>query len=110
MNELVVLYTTWPDAETAETLGRLAVESRLAGCVNVLPPIRSIYRWEGIVNCESETPMLLKTTAGAVERLKDLILKYHPYDTPCILAFRTDPLGCHSGYAEWLGAETAPSP
>jgi len=105
MDEVAILYTTWPDAETAEALGRLAVERRLAACANILAPMRSIYRWDGKIHCEAETPMLLKTTAGAVERLKELILKYHPYDTPCILSLETDSAGCNPRYVQWLGSE-----
>ena len=105
MDELVVLYTTWPDAETAEAFGRRAVEERLAACANVLAPMRSIYRWEGRIHCEIETPMLLKTTSGAVERLGDLILRYHPYETPCVVALATDPLNCNPKYASWARAE-----
>jgi periplasmic divalent cation tolerance protein len=105
MDEVTILYTTWPDAETAEALGRLAVEGRLAACANVLAPMRSIYRWDGEIHCDCETPMLLKTTPGAVERLRELILRYHPHDTPCVLALRTDPAGCNPGYVQWLESE-----
>ena len=107
MDELVVLYTTWPDAETAEAFGRRAVEERLAACANVLAPMRSIYRWEGQIQCEIETPMLLKTTSGAVERLGDLILRYHPHTTPCVLALPTDPLNCNPKYVAWARSEIA---
>ena len=105
MDDLIVLYTTWPDAETAEAFGRLAVEQRLAACANVLVPIRSIYRWEGAIQNEAETPMLLKTTASAVDRLGALILKYHPYRTPCVLSFGTNPLYCNPQYADWARSE-----
>lgn len=102
MDELTILYTTWPDAETAEAAGRLAVESRLAACANVLGPSRAIYRWQGALNCESETPMLLKTTTAAAESLKDLILRYHPDDTPCVIALRSYSAGCNPEYVQWL--------
>ena len=105
MDELTILYTTWPDAETAEAVGRMAVECRLAACVNLLAPIRAIYRWEGTLNCDCEIPMLLKTTSAAAERLKDLILKYHPNVTPCVLALSTTPMGCNLDYVNWLKSE-----
>jgi periplasmic divalent cation tolerance protein len=105
MDEVTILYTTWPDAETAEAFGRLAVESRLAACANVLGPMRSIYRWDGAIHCDSETPMLLKTTPAVLESLRDLILKHHPYATPCVLALPTDPLGCNPRYSDWLRSE-----
>ena len=105
MDELVILYTTWPDAETAEACGRAAVEERLAACANVLAPMRSIYRWEGQIQVEAETPMLLKTTAAAASRLCELILRYSPYDVPCILTLRTDPGNCNPKYVAWVQSE-----
>jgi periplasmic divalent cation tolerance protein len=105
MDDLVILYTTWPDAETAEAFGRRAVEERLAACANVLAPMRSIYRWEGQIQSETETPMLLKTTAGAAQRLGHLILKYHPYETPCVVTLGTDPLNCNPRYVSWVNGE-----
>ena len=105
MDELVILYTTWPDAETAEACGRAAVEEKLAACANLLAPMRSIYRWEGEVQIEVETPMLLKTTSAVASRLRDFILKYSPYDVPCILVLRTDPHNCNPQYVAWANGE-----
>jgi periplasmic divalent cation tolerance protein len=105
MDELLILYTTWPDAETAEACGRAAVEERLAACANVLAPMRSIYRWEGQIQAEAEIPMLLKTTAAAAERLNGLILRYSPYETPCILALTLDSENCNPQYATWAKSE-----
>ena len=101
MDELLILYTTWPDAETAEACGRAAVEERLAACANILAPMRSIYRWEGQLQVEPEVPMLLKTTVAAAGRLKELILTYSPYDTPCTLALPIDSENCNPKYADW---------
>ena len=105
MDELLILYTTWPDAETAEACGRAAVEQKLAACANLLAPMRSIYRWEGKVLAEAETPMLLKTTMAAADRLKALILTYSPYDVPCILALAVDTDNCNPKYVAWAQAE-----
>ena len=85
--------------------GRAAVEERLAACANVLAPMRSIYRWEGQIQAEAETPMLLKTTAAAADRLGELILRYSPYDVPCILSLRTDPCNCNPKYVAWAQGE-----
>jgi periplasmic divalent cation tolerance protein len=82
MNDAVILYTTWPDAETAQAFGRCAVEAKLAACANVLAPMTSIYRWQGCLEEGSETPMLLKTTISAADRLRDLILSPIPTRTP----------------------------
>jgi periplasmic divalent cation tolerance protein len=105
MDELVVLYTTWPDAETAEAFARRAVEQRLAACANVLAPMRSIYRWEGQVRSDTEIPMLLKTTGPAAEALGRLIVEHHPYDTPCVLSIDVDAARCNPKYVSWLKAE-----
>ena len=105
MDDLVILYTTWPDAETAAAFGRLAVERKLAACANVLGPMLSIYRWDGAIQGEGETPMQLKTTSGASNRLKALIIDRHPYDIPCVLALQTDPDGCNPRYTEWVRSE-----
>ncbi len=105
MDDLVILYTTWPDAETAEACGRAAVQARLAACANLLAPLRSIYRWEGALQAETETPMLLKTTAEAAERLKDFVLQRHPYEVPCVLALAVDPAKSHAAYLQWARGE-----
>ena len=102
MEELVILYTTWPDADTAEAVGRAAVETKLAACANVLGPIRSIYRWEGAIQSESETPMLLKTTAQAAPRLTAFILERHPYETPCVLALDVLPEASNAAFVAWV--------
>ena len=67
--------------------------------------MRSIYRWEGVIQNEAETPMVLKTTTLAVNRLGELILKYHPYETPCVVALATTPPFCNSKYVSWARSE-----
>lgn len=107
MSEVVILYTTWPDAETAQACGAAAVEARLAACVNILAPMRSIYRWQGKVEQAQETPMLLKTTLARAEALKDFIAARHPYDTPAILPLTVADTGAAQPFLDWVRAETA---
>lgn len=106
MNEAIFLYTTWPDAETAEAAGRAAVEQGLAACVNVFSPIVSVYRWKGEVERASETPMTLKTTRTRADSLRRLILSMHPYDLPCVLALPVDADASHPAFLAWIGDET----
>jgi periplasmic divalent cation tolerance protein len=106
MGETVLIYTTWPDAETAERVGAEAVAERLAACANVLGPMRSIYRWEGAVDRASETPMLLKTTAEASERLRDFILQRHPYEVPAVIALPVCADGSNPDFLGWIATET----
>ena len=105
MTEVVFLYTTWPDAETAEAVARTAVEQRLAACANRFAPMRSIYRWEGKVEETDEIPMTFKTTAAAVPALKALILQRHPYDLPAILALPVDAALSHDAFLAWIAGE-----
>jgi periplasmic divalent cation tolerance protein len=107
MNDAVILYTTWPDAETAQAFARSAVEAKLAACANVLAPMTSIYRWQGAVEQASETPMLLKTTAAAADRLRDLILARHPYETPCVVALAVREGGSNPALLQWIGEQIA---
>jgi periplasmic divalent cation tolerance protein len=106
MENVVLLYTTWPDAETARGAAEAAVTSRLAACVNILAPMTAVYRWEGMVETSAEIPVLFKTTAAQAEALKTLILARHPYDLPAIVAL---PAGeaSHGPYLAWIAAETA---
>ena len=69
MSEAILVYTTWPDAETAGAAAAGAVEARLAACVNMMAPVASVYRWEGEIERAVETPVIFKTTPETVERL-----------------------------------------
>jgi periplasmic divalent cation tolerance protein len=107
MAEAVILYTTWPDAEMVEAAAVAAVEAGLCACVNIGPPIRAIYRWEGRLEKAVETPALFKTSTAAAEALKAFILEHHPYDLPCVVALPIGPEGSHPAYLVWIGEETA---
>jgi periplasmic divalent cation tolerance protein len=106
MDEALMVYTTWPDAETAGTAAAAAVEARLAACANVLAPISSVYRWEGRVEQAVETPVIFKTTPADAERLRAFIVARHPYDTPCVLALPVGAAGSHPAYLAWIAGET----
>jgi periplasmic divalent cation tolerance protein len=105
--EAVILYTTWPDADTARACGAAAVEAGLAACVNLLAPMASIYRWEGVLEEAGEVPALFKTTAARAEALRALILERHPYDLPCVVALPVSEAGSNPAYLEWIEASVA---
>lgn len=106
MSETVLIYTTWPDAETAERVGAEAVEERLAACANVLAPAVSIYRWQGAVERSGETLMILKTRAELSEPLRIFLVARHPYETPAIVALPTLTSGSNPAFLDWIAAET----
>ena len=104
MSGLVCVYALFADAEEAERIGRAVVEERLAGCVNIQAPCRSIYRWEGAVETAAEVPALFKTRADLAEALGLRIAALHSYDVPAISRW---PAETTAAYAGWLGAVTA---
>ena len=78
---------TFPNAEVAQATAATLVEEGLAACVNLLPQVTSIYRWEGIVETAAEVLAIIKTTRDAYPRLEERICQLHPYEVPELLAF-----------------------
>ena len=101
---LVVLVTT-PTPERAAEIARAVVEERLAACGNVVPGLRSIFRWEGKVEDEAEALLVLKTTRARFEALKDRVLALHPYQVPEVIALPVE--AGSAAYLEWIARETA---
>lgn len=99
MAATLVLTTLGADTD-ASVLARALVEERLAACVNVLPPMRSFYRWKGAVEDEREQQLLIKTTPEALEALTARLLELHPYETPELLVLDA---GGSDAYLRWLG-------
>jgi len=100
----VLLYMTASNAEEAAGIGRALVEERLVACANVIPGVRSIYRWEGAVRDEGEAVLMAKTeesrAAAATARIKAL----HSYDLPCVVVL---PLtGGNTDFLQWIESET----
>ncbi len=104
MTDALLVFTTLPSADKAAELAKALVEERLAACANLLPAIRSIYRWQGKLQDENEVLVLLKTRAEHLERLKLRILELHPYEVPEVLAVPVE--AGYQPYLEWLAGET----
>ena len=94
------MLVTAPDMEFAEMLAGALVEDRLATCVNLVPGIRSIYRWEGEVERASEVLMIVKSTVDGFERLRHRVLDLHPYDAPEVIEL--DVRAGDPDYLEWV--------
>lgn len=102
----LLVFTNLPDRTAAERLAKALVEQRVAACVNILAPCRSVYRWKGTVQDDEEHPMLIKTTSERYAVLEQEIRAAHPYELPEIIAVPIE-----SGlpeYLEWVAAETVP--
>ena len=106
MNPLLIL-TNCPDEAVANAIALAVVESGLAACVNILPRVQSIYRWQGAVESATEIPLLIKSTAANYAALEAAILERHPYDVPEIIALPIE-RGLPA-YLNWLATETRPS-
>jgi periplasmic divalent cation tolerance protein len=91
--------------ETAERLASTLVEERVAACVNVLPGVASIYRWQGKIERAEESLLVAKTGDAALARLMSRIAELHPYSTPEIVA--VDASSVADSYLAWVDAETS---
>ena len=81
---VVTVYAMFADTAEAQRIGRTIVEERLAACINILAPCRSIYRWEGAIETATETPALFKTTLDKADALIERITELHSYEVPAI--------------------------
>jgi periplasmic divalent cation tolerance protein len=105
MDEVVILYTTWPDAEAALACGRALTREGLAACVNVLPGMRSVYRWQGAVAEGHEAVMLIKTARAQAETVRDQVAAAIGYDVPMILTLPADTELSHPSSIAWIVTE-----
>jgi periplasmic divalent cation tolerance protein len=100
MSDAVIVLTTIENTEEGERLARLLVELELAACVQLLPPMTSIYRWQGQIEQASEELLLIKTTREAYPGLETAIKQHHPYQTPELIVLPVE--GGSKDYLDWL--------
>lgn len=103
-DHLVLVYTTWPSAEHAEEAGETFIRMRFAACVNILPGMVSIYRWEDKIAREQEAVMIIKTRAHMVEALRIMVRDLHPYSVPAFLVLPV--ISADLEFSTWLLAQT----
>jgi len=103
--EALVVFTTWPNVESARAAARTLVEEGVAACANIVPGVESIYRWEGKLETSAEVLMVLKTTTAQYAMLQARITELHSYEVPEIVALRVqDGL---PQYLKWVGDNCA---
>jgi periplasmic divalent cation tolerance protein len=103
----LLIYCTCPDPATARRIADALVDRRLAACVNILPGLTSVYRWQGRVESADEALMMIKTTAPAYAAVEAAIQSLHPYELPEIIAV---PLQAGlPGYLNWIDANVTPA-
>jgi periplasmic divalent cation tolerance protein len=102
VSEPLVVLSTVGTAEDAQRIARALVERGLAACVNVLPGVTSVYRWQGRIETEPEHLLVIKTTAEGFEPLRAALVSLHPYEVPEVVALPVR--GGHGPYLAWLDA------
>lgn len=103
MDHVLLVLTNLPDRQSAQEMARRLVEARLAACVNCIPGVRSVYRWEGAVEEAEEVSLLIKTAAARYAELEAAIKASHPYQLPEIVALPASGL---PAYLDWVMQET----
>ena len=99
----VVVYVTAPVAEAAPLASAL-LQQQLAACVNIVPAIRSLYRWEGELCDDQESLLIIKTRADLLDRLRQAVVDKHPYEVPEVIALPV--VGGHGPYLAWIDQVT----
>ena len=107
MDTLLVI-TNVPDQASGERLAQELVARRLAACVNLLAPCRSVYHWQGAIESAQEVPVLIKTTGARYETLQRAIVELHPYELPEIIAVPV--VAGLPAYLDWVANETGAGP
>ena len=107
MERAVFVYTTYPSIVEAEKAGRALLERALAACVNILPGMVSLYRWQGAIERGEETVMIVKTRAALADAVRAAVKEMHSYETPAILVLPIESV--EPTYLAWLLGETAPA-
>lgn len=97
-------YMTAASVEQAKAIGRALVEERLAACVNVIPGMTAIYRWEGAVEEDGEAVLIAKTRDDLFEALAARVEALHDYDNPCVI--RLDIAAGRQPFLDWIAKET----
>lgn len=95
-----LLWVTVPDQDCAQTLAEEVLHRGLAACVNIIPGMQSLYRWQGAIHCDQEVVLVVKTTTAAAAACRVRIVDAHPYELPCVLQLAVS--DGHGPFVEWL--------
>ncbi len=97
---VIVVFSTFPNEDKAAEIARTLVSEGLVACANLVPPVRSIYRWQGEVCDERETLAVMKTTRERFDALRARLVALHPYELPEVIALPVE--AGHAPYLEWV--------
>jgi periplasmic divalent cation tolerance protein len=100
MSDILLILCTFPQAEQARQIGTALVERQLVACVNLVPAVESIYRWQGKTETSTEVLAIFKTTRGVFPALQAALAELHPYEVPEIIALAPDQVA--EPYRSWV--------
>ena len=100
MSEVRLVFCTFPDSASARQIGTVLIERQLAACVNLIPAVESIYRWQGRVETAEEVLAVFKTSAEGFTGFEQALAELHPYEVPEIIAI--EPAAVSANYASWV--------
>ena len=100
-----LIYVTSSSEDEALNIGRTLIDERLVACVNIIPAVRSIYRWEGAIEDEKEAVLVMKTVGAKVGAVTKKIKSIHSYDCPCVVVM--DITNGNDDFLQWIVNETA---
>ncbi|MDQ0315814.1 divalent-cation tolerance protein CutA [Amorphus orientalis] len=104
-SDLTLIYTTFPDVESARRVGGDLVTDGLAACTNILPGMISVFAWEGKIEQENEVAMIVKTRRALIDAVTRAVVDKHPYDEPAVVALPVT--GGSKSFLDWIRSSTA---
>lgn len=99
-SEIILTLITCPDEESASKIAKTLVENSIAACINIVSGVRSVYIWDGMLVNDDEMLLIIKSPKENLNKLKELVLDIHPYDTPEIVSISPDDVD--SKYEKWV--------
>ena len=101
---VLAVFSTFPNPDKAAEVAKILVTEQLAACVNLVGPVRSIYRWKGEISDDSETLAVIKTTRERFDAMKTRLVELHPYEVAEVIALPIE--AGHAPYLAWVESET----
>ena len=105
MSKSIIIQVSVPDQATAKTLAEHLIREKLVACVQIIPAMESMYMWEGKLETESESLLVLKTFDTHFKKIEKVIIEKHPYEVPEILAIRSSNIS--NTYLAWMQSVTS---
>jgi periplasmic divalent cation tolerance protein len=101
MTDYIIALCTCPNEDTGTKIAEALVDGKIAACVNIVPGLKSVYRWQGKICRDAEVLLIIKTEAGKYTELESAVRKLHPYEVPEIVAIPI--VQGYEKYLEWIG-------